>query len=59
MLKITNWFLANGDKYLAAGTAVVGVLSAAGVIHAATATAVLGALTFIHNTFLPEPKAAS
>lgn len=56
-MKLYNWFLKYGDKILAAGTAVVGGLSSAGVIHAETATAILGGLTFIHNTFLPEPKA--
>lgn len=56
-MKFWNWFLKYGDKILAAGTAVVGGLSSAGVIQAPIATAALATLTFVHNTFLPEPKA--
>lgn len=55
-MKYWNWFLAHGDKALAAATAVVGGLSAAHVINGGDATTALATLTFIHNTFLPEPS---
>jgi hypothetical protein len=55
MSKLWQWFLANGDKILAASTGIVGTLQAAGVISTPWATPILASLTFIHNTFLPEP----
>jgi hypothetical protein len=54
-----QWFLKDGDKILAAATGITATLNASGVIASAWATPILATLTFIHNTFLPEPAATA
>lgn len=59
-----NWFLKNGDKFLAWATATAAAGQAAGLYTGKAAMWVtfgLAAATSLHNTFLPEassvPKA--
>ena len=50
-----NLFLKYGDKVFAGLATAAGILNYMGVLKSPVYTEVLAALTFIHNTFLPEP----
>lgn len=54
-MKAWNWFLAHGDKLLAFATMVLAFPPVTAALGPWGAVAT-GTLTFLHNTFLPEPS---